>query len=202
MTKLLSTDIILVFLAELKVLPFDFLQGLAVTGVFAVLLMLRDSKKPLMVNGRLTLSIGLVMGLSCIMLSFLLASYMREGPLKPMAGIVEFVFIAGVVGGWRNALITFLCAWFSRYIFGGSANIFPAGLSIVPFALAGAFVHTYILRNNLARLNMRMLAHIVLVRLVFIEGFAAFLWLGGIIPDAFSTVIMVKRLLSTSSMLA
>ena len=197
MTKLLSTDIILVFLAELKVLPFDFLQGLAVTGVFAVLLMLRDSKKPLMVNGRLTLSIGLVMGLSCIMLSFLLASYMREGPLKPMAGMVEFVFIAGVVGGWRNALLTFLCAWFSRYIFGGSANILAAGLNIIPFALAGAFVHTYILHSNLGRLGMRTLGTIVLVRLVFIEAFAALLWLGGIIPDDFSTVIIVKRLLST-----
>lgn len=133
---------------SIRILPFEFLSGMGVIGVFAGLLLLYREKLPILLeNQGKTPIFGLTMGTACVFLTLLMPNQI-SGELKPVLALLDFIFISGFIGGWRNALITFTFTASSIYIsylgYGiiqPSLAPFPMFWNYISFAFAGIMAH-------------------------------------------------------------
>lgn len=189
---------------ELRILPFEFLLGAGVVGVFAVLLLLHREKLPVLLGreGRVPV-LGLGLGAACVALTLLMPDHISGG-LKPVLALLDFIFIAGLIGGWRSALVTFACALSSRYFLTGGPEAVEPSLATIPmiwnygsFAIAGMAANRYLLPHLLGGLNVKTIAALILWRFVCTATLLALCWEATGVSRVITAEILVRRFITS-----
>lgn len=178
-------------------LHFLSLQAVAIVGCVAILLLYR---------GRLGISfsnlpgIGLVMGLACFLIMAMLHDRMQS-TLKPLM-VLDFIFVAGLLGGWRNVLVALVLVAFSRYTFGGAKFLLPAVLDYVFIALASLLAHSqyYIKQQGIP--GLKSIVAILVLRVLSAE--ASFFIVGalGLVPHDIIMTVLIRRAIGSCTVSA
>lgn len=167
MEQFLKTTVLPILESEIPRIPFKLFQSMAIVGAFSVILILyRHQLFELSKKQVPHVKLGLIMGGAGFFLTFLLADHMTELS-KPTGVLLDSIFIAGFIGGWRSALVTFGIASFSRYMFGGPENIYLAVASYINFIISGSLAHSFMFPKALLRFRYKDVALLILWHLGF-----------------------------------
>lgn len=176
---------------QLRHIPFLLLQAVAIVGCVAILLLYRNRVR---LFSRDSLAIGIIMGLTCFLMMTILHEQMRS--ILKLVAALDFIFIAGVLGGWRNALVTLVMVFVARALIGGALYLDVAVLDFTFFAVSGVAAHAYLFTNED---GVPSLKSILLLLWRFVTGEASFLlvWLLDMVSTDLFTDVMIRRALGS-----
>ncbi len=193
-----NIDFLELIIQETYRLPFEFLQGAALVGFFALILLVRSDRHFVgYENLRPTYAIGLGMGIACFAQVFLLSEHMTGTSLKPTLGMVDFIFISGLIGGWSNAFITFLFASFIRVFFGGMVNADIAILSYATFIASGALAHRFVIKEIFTSFGFKHFVLVMCWKFIFAIVVSLLFIVTGLVEFKIGALLLAKRITSS-----
>lgn len=193
MNYLLNPDFIrATLLAEIQLLPLMLLHVLALLGITSCLLLARGSGKFLDERSYI---LGLVLG-TALCLMGLLGSPWFKAPIKIYL-LTDFLFLAGFLGGWRNALVTFAFVLGTRALLGGLNNL---GLAFVDMGAITVFslgVRAFFQGKSLDAFGLKDIVAFILLRALAVQTGPLLVHFTGSMAPAHNSTLMLKRLFSS-----
>ncbi len=189
-------DFHVAFLQQLDMIwnqmPMIVLQATDVIGLVAILLVLRRRQ---LLSIHDTPILGIILGLSSFILTALVSEQI-QGRLK-LYPTTDVLFIAGLWGGWRNALWAAGLSFAGRALFGGGDYIGAAALDTLIIAVCGVLLHSWLIKRNTLNLNFLLGVKIVLWRFLIVELPLVFFYLFSPEMRDITIVLMAGRFIGS-----
>lgn len=181
--------------SEIKHFPMYFLQASAIIGIFAILLIFRGKSA---IFDQKSNTIGIVLGLTGFFLSAFIFDLIQTES-KPYIRN-DLIFLAGFLGGYRNASWAALLTFGGRILFGGGSNIFIAGVDIFFIAYGAAFIRNLFFKDqSIENILFKKAIGILLLRYVITVLPVIIFFVAGFLNVDSAMSIIVKRTLSSFS---
>ncbi|SHN60458.1 EAL domain-containing protein [Desulfovibrio litoralis] len=148
----------------ISIFPRVFLQAIALIGLFSTFLIFYDFQKLSRKNDYI---LGIFFGVSCLILLLLMTGGLKV-PIETLI-LTDFIFLAGFLGGWRNAIIVGCFAFGGRLLLGGITHWSFPFFNIFSIVLSSSLLHYYYQKYNKDYLNIKSGAILVLWRFFIIE---------------------------------
>jgi EAL domain-containing protein (putative c-di-GMP-specific phosphodiesterase class I)/GGDEF domain-containing protein len=172
--------------------PLLMLQAAAVIGILSVMLTFTHHTQQLLrpFPLRCGLTIG-VAGFLLVGMSFEIINL----PSRPYIS-TDLLFLGGLFGGWLGGGVCWALVWSGRVLFGGTQGAGAAALDMALLGLAGAQMHHWLLRKDLAKLVVGDMLAVWGVKMVVSVGSVLLLGSTGLAPLARSVDLAYARAFS------
>lgn len=177
----------------LQAFPLMLLQAAALLGIISIFLLFNDKSSITDSSSNL---LGIMLGCS----SFVLSALMLEGIRQPvkLLLITDFLFLAGYLGGWRNALWAALLAFLGRALFGSTMNLGWSAFDISFIALASSLLRRYLSPHAGERIPLRWGFALVFWRFLIVMGSPLLIFLlGDPSMRKLSEAVLLRRAVSS-----
>lgn len=153
------------------IFPLMLLQAVALIGIVAVLFLFQDRNKS---TRSQSLALGFTLGISSIFLTGLMVEWLDNS--ARVLFLTDFIFLAGLLGGWRNALLAASLSLFGRLFFGGAHNVLFAIVDTCFIVIGSCMLRYYFVKHNKNIISLGSGLTIVFWRFVIVESSLVFFY--------------------------
>lgn len=175
-------------LGNLAYLPSVMLQTGALIGIFASLIIFNDKQE---IENDKSYKLGFALGIT----SFILTGFMSEWLNTPVKTLLQtdFIFLAGFLGGFRNAFLTAFFVISGRVLFGGITNSAFVAVDVFTIAFLSSLLRYYYVKKNKNYMSLWSGFKLILWRLLIVETPVVFLYFTVPSVREISETIMMRR---------